>query len=95
MVLRTLTVITRGLAAGLVLGAKVPIVVTWRGESMEARMASCVLASLVASRSRAAANSTTSGKPARNGRARGWPEEHRQRFLGTGVRRRRRNAANA
>jgi phosphotransacetylase len=56
MVLRTLTVITRGLAAGLVLGAKVPIVVTARGDAMESRMASCVLASLVASRSRSGAH---------------------------------------
>jgi phosphate acetyltransferase len=63
MVLRTLTVITRGLAAGLVLGAKVPIVVTSRGDSMEARMASCVLASLVASRSRSAPHKPTA--PAR------------------------------
>ena len=62
MVLRTLTVITRGLAAGLVLGAKVPIVVTSRGESMESRMASCVLASLVASRSRVAAKSAAAPK---------------------------------
>lgn len=53
MVLRTLTVMTRGLAAGLVLGARVPIVVTSRGESMESRMASCVLASLMAANARA------------------------------------------
>ena len=64
MVLRTLTVITHGLAAGLVLGAKVPIVVTSRGDSMESRMASCVLASLVASRSRATPpKPTASSKP--------------------------------
>ena len=55
MVLRTLTVITRGLAAGLVLGARIPIVVTARGDSMESRMASCVLASLVAVHARDAA----------------------------------------
>jgi len=36
------------LAAGVTLGAKVPIVLSGRGESMEVRMASCVLASLVA-----------------------------------------------
>lgn len=54
MVLRTLTVMTRGLAAGLVLGAKVPIVVPARADSMEVRIASCVLASLAAARQRAA-----------------------------------------
>ena len=36
------------LAAGVVLGAKVPVVLSGRNESMEVRMASCVLASLVA-----------------------------------------------
>lgn len=54
MVLRTLLGITRGLAAGIALGARVPIVVPARGDSIEARMASCVLASLVAARQRAA-----------------------------------------
>ncbi len=47
MVLRTLTALTGGLAAGLVLGAKIPIVVPARTDSMEVRMASCVLASLM------------------------------------------------
>jgi phosphate acetyltransferase len=54
MVLRTLLGVTRGLAAGLALGARVPIVVPARGDSIESRMASCVLASLVAARHRAA-----------------------------------------
>ena len=54
MVLRTLLGVTRGLAAGLALGARVPIVVPARGDSIESRMASCVLASLVAARRRAA-----------------------------------------
>ncbi len=49
MVLRTLTALTGGLAAGLVLGAKIPIVVPARTDSMEVRMASCVLASLMVS----------------------------------------------
>ena len=53
MVLKTLTVMTRGLAAGLVLGAKVPIVVPARTDSMEVRIASCVLASLTSARQRA------------------------------------------
>ena len=52
MVLRTLTGLTAGLAAGIVLGATIPIVAPARHESMEVRMASCVLASLLsASRS--------------------------------------------
>jgi phosphate acetyltransferase len=46
MVLRTLTGLTGGLAAGIVLGARVPIVAPARSDSMETRMASCVLASL-------------------------------------------------
>ncbi len=46
LVLRTLTAITGGLAAGLVLGASVPIVLPARGDPLEVRMASCVLASL-------------------------------------------------
>jgi phosphate acetyltransferase len=61
MVLRTLTAITRGLAAGLVLGAKVPIVVPARTDSMEVRIASCVLAALVAARQRASNQLTRAG----------------------------------
>lgn len=49
MVLRTLLAFGSGLAAGIVLGARVPIVVPARHDSMETRMASCVLASLLAS----------------------------------------------
>jgi phosphate acetyltransferase len=48
MVLRTLTGLTGGLAAGIVLGAAIPIAVPARHDSMEVRMASCVLASLLA-----------------------------------------------
>jgi phosphate acetyltransferase len=48
LVLRTLTGLTSGLAAGLVLGARVPIVAPVRTDSMETRMASCVLAALMA-----------------------------------------------
>jgi phosphate acetyltransferase len=47
MVLRTLTGVTGGLAAGLVLGAKVPVVMPSPRDPMEVRIASCVLASLV------------------------------------------------
>jgi phosphate acetyltransferase len=49
LVLRTLVGATGGFAAGLVLGARVPIVAPLRGDSLEVRMASCVLASLFAS----------------------------------------------
>jgi phosphate acetyltransferase len=46
MVLRTLTGVTGGLAAGLVLGAKVPVVMPSPRDPMDVRIASCVLASL-------------------------------------------------
>jgi len=52
LMLRTLTGMFGALAAGVVLGAKVPIVLASRGDSMEVRMASCVLASLIAQRSK-------------------------------------------
>lgn len=48
LLLRTLTGLTGGLAAGLVLGADLPIVAPARTDTLEARMASCVLASLLA-----------------------------------------------
>jgi len=48
MVLRTMLALSSGLAAGIVLGARIPIVAPMRNDSMEVRMASCVLASLVA-----------------------------------------------
>ena len=47
MVVRTLTGLTGGLAAGIVLGATLPIVIPARTDSMEVRMASCVLAALM------------------------------------------------
>ena len=47
MVLRTLIGLTGGLAAGIVLGARIPVVVPARIDSMEMRMASCVLASIL------------------------------------------------
>ena len=49
MVLRTLMAFNPGLAAGIVLGARIPIVIPARNDSMEVRMASCVLASLAVS----------------------------------------------
>ncbi|HVO88721.1 MAG TPA: bifunctional enoyl-CoA hydratase/phosphate acetyltransferase [Casimicrobiaceae bacterium] len=57
MVLRTLTGITGGMAAGVVLGAKVPVVASRRSDSIEVRMASCVLAMLVVAATRAKAHS--------------------------------------
>jgi phosphotransacetylase len=48
MLLRTLTALTQGLAAGIVLGARVPVVLPARGEAFEAGMAACVLAALMA-----------------------------------------------
>jgi phosphotransacetylase len=48
LMLRTLTAMCSALAAGIVLGAKVPVVLGGRHDTMEMRMASCVLASLVA-----------------------------------------------
>ena len=47
MVLRTLIAFNRSLVAGIVLGAKIPIVAPARQDSMETRMASCVLAALL------------------------------------------------
>lgn len=47
MVLRTMLALSGGLAAGIVLGARIPIVAPGRHDTMEVRMASCVLASLV------------------------------------------------
>lgn len=52
MVVRTLCGATGALAAGIVLGARVPVVIASRGETMESRMASCVLASLAAEAAR-------------------------------------------
>ena len=48
MMLQMLTALFGALAAGVVLGAKVPVVLASRSDTMEVRMASCVLASLVA-----------------------------------------------
>jgi phosphotransacetylase len=48
LVVRTLTAICGALAAGIVLGARVPVVLGGRNDTMEVRMASCVLASLIA-----------------------------------------------
>ena len=57
MVMRTLQSFGAGLAAGIVLGARVPIVAPARNDPIEVRMASCVLASLLV----AAGSDTTAG----------------------------------
>jgi phosphate acetyltransferase len=49
MVLHTILAFSSGLAAGIVLGARIPIVIPARNDPMEVRMASCVLASLAVS----------------------------------------------
>ena len=61
MVMRTLLAVSNGLAAGLVLGASIPIVTPTRHDPMEVRMASCVLASLLTAY--LAANAPTAGSP--------------------------------
>jgi phosphotransacetylase len=48
LLLRAIVGMFGGLAAGVALGAKVPIMLPSRSDPMEVRMASCVLASLVA-----------------------------------------------
>jgi phosphate acetyltransferase len=55
MLSRGLVAVGHGLACGIVLGAKLPIVVPARGESIETRMASCVIASLAAAHAQSAA----------------------------------------
>ena len=61
MVLRTLLAFGGGLCAGIVLGARIPIVAPTRSDSMEVRMASCVLASLVAASGQQAAAASPIG----------------------------------
>lgn len=65
MVLRTMLAMGGGLAAGIVLGARVPIVMPARADSLEVRMASCVLASLLV----AAARDSAPEAPAAAGKA--------------------------
>jgi phosphotransacetylase len=60
LVLRTMTGLTGGLAAGIVLGATIPIIAPARADTMEVRMACCVLAALMV----AAAGRTNRGASA-------------------------------
>ena len=63
LLVRALIGMFGALAAGVTLGAKVPIVLSARSESMEVRMASCVLASLVAQAPRTPASATANVEP--------------------------------
>ena len=54
LMIRTMTGMHNALAAGVALGAKVPVVLAGRGDTMEVRMAACVLASLMAHHSQSA-----------------------------------------
>ena len=63
LLLRAMVGMFGALAAGVTLGAKVPIVLSARSDSMEVRMASCVLASLVAQAPRTAAAATANVEP--------------------------------
>ncbi|MCZ4089293.1 phosphate acetyltransferase [Sinorhizobium psoraleae] len=54
MLAKNLTFLTHADAAGIVLGARVPIVLTSRADSIRTRLASCAVAALYAARRRAA-----------------------------------------
>ncbi|OCO98460.1 MULTISPECIES: phosphate acetyltransferase [unclassified Ensifer] len=54
MLAKNLTFLSRADAAGIVLGARVPIVLTSRADSVRTRLASCAVAALYATRRRAA-----------------------------------------
>ncbi|WP_024312053.1 phosphate acetyltransferase [Sinorhizobium medicae] len=54
MLAKNLTFLTHADAAGLVLGARVPMVLTSRADSVRTRLASCAVAALFAARRRAA-----------------------------------------
>jgi phosphate acetyltransferase len=56
MLAKSLTFLAGADAAGIVLGARVPIILTSRADTTEARLASCAVASLVAHAQRLAAN---------------------------------------
>jgi phosphotransacetylase len=56
MVLRTLTGLAGGLVAGVVLGARVPVLLLPAHDAMDARIASCVLARLLAAAGATRAN---------------------------------------
>jgi phosphate acetyltransferase len=56
MLAKSLTFLAGADAAGIVLGARVPIILTSRADTMEARLASCAVTALLAHAQRVAAN---------------------------------------
>ena len=56
MLAKNLTFLSRADAAGIVLGARVPIILTSRADSVRARLASCAVAALYAAARRHAAS---------------------------------------
>lgn len=64
MIVRTLVGASGAFAAGIVLGAQVPIVVAGAGDSIDSRVAACVLAMLVDARAERAAGTTVSARAA-------------------------------
>ena len=56
MVAKQLEYLANALTAGIVLGTKVPIVLTSRADTAETRTASCVIAALIAHAKRAKEN---------------------------------------
>jgi phosphate acetyltransferase len=56
MLAKSLTFLANADAAGIVLGARVPLILTSRADSVKARLASCAVASLIAQSRRADAN---------------------------------------
>jgi phosphate acetyltransferase/phosphate butyryltransferase len=55
MLAKNLTFLANADAAGIVLGARVPIILTSRADSVRTRMASCAVAAIYAHRRRAEA----------------------------------------
>jgi phosphate acetyltransferase len=58
MLAKSLSFLADADAAGIVLGARVPIILTSRADSVMTRLASCAVAALVANDRRASANQT-------------------------------------
>ncbi len=63
MLAKSLTFLADADAAGVVLGARVPIILTSRADSETTRLASCAVASLVAEARRKAAVPASDGAP--------------------------------
>src|SRR5205085_9355712 len=61
MLAKSLSMLAHADAAGIVLGAKVPIILTSRADTVMARLASCAVASLVAEARRRSASKAVAG----------------------------------